>query len=142
MKEAMSIRFGDNVRIIETPLTIKPGFAGLIGNVYGETTPSDTNVEVIGELKEDFAFNVYFIDREESYWFAPDLLEFVDHAPGTEITFEGVDKKWVRTDIGEWEEKSIKRFIIGYIWVYFQNNKVKSSTCRLCGTVYSRRILH
>ncbi len=108
MEETVNISFGDNVRIIGTPLTMKSGLAGLIGNVYGETTPSVTNVEVIGELRDDLAFNVYFEDKKDNYWFAPDLLEFVDHAPGTIITLDGVDKKWVRTDNGEWNEKPLK----------------------------------
>ena len=108
MEETVNISFGDNVRIIETSLTMKSGLAGLIGNVYGETTPSVTNVEVIGELRDDLAFNVYFEDKKDNYWFAPDLLEFVDHAPGTIITLDGVDKKWVRTDNGEWNEKPLK----------------------------------
>ena len=67
----MTISFGDNVRIVNTPETIETGLAGLIGNVAGETTPSVTNVEVIGELKEDYAFNVFFDERQEGFWFAP-----------------------------------------------------------------------
>jgi len=104
----MTISFGDNVRIVKTPETIETGLAGLIGNVSGETTPSITNVEVIGELKEDYAFNVFFDERQEGFWFAPDLLEFIDHAPGTEITLEGVDKKWIRTNDGEWKEETVR----------------------------------
>ena len=109
MAETPMISFGDNVRIIETEATIRAGVSGSIGNVYGETTPSVTNVEVIGELKEDFAFNVFFEDKQESYWFASDLLEFVDHSPGSEITLDGVDKKWVRDANGEWVEESLKK---------------------------------
>jgi len=104
MTEDNPISFGDNVRVREFPATQEAGLAGLIGNVHGETTPSVTNVKVIGELKEDYAANVYFEERQEGFWFTPDLLEFVDHAPGAEITLKGVDKKWVRTESGEWEE--------------------------------------
>lgn len=74
----------------------------MTGQVYGETTPSVTNVEVIGEIKEDYATNVFSNDRNESFWFSPELLGFVDHAPGTEIRLDGVPKKWVRTASGEW----------------------------------------
>src|SRR3954468_21122369 len=90
--------FGDNVRIRSSVDTELNGFAGLVGQVYGQTTPSVSGVEVIGELDFDYAINVFFEDRRESFWFAPSLVEFVDHAAGTEITLDGVEKKWVRTD--------------------------------------------
>jgi len=98
------ITFGNNVRVRETPATQAAGVAGLTGPVYGETTPSVTGVDVIGDLNVDYAINVNFEERGESLWFAPELLEFVDHSPGTEITINGVDKKWTRTESGEWEE--------------------------------------
>jgi hypothetical protein len=98
--------FGDNVRIRPSPETESKGLAGLVGNVYGQTTPSVSGVEVIGELTSDYAINVFFEDRHESFWFAPSLVEFVDHAPGTEITLDGVPKKWVRTETGQWREES------------------------------------
>ena len=98
--------FGDNVRIRSSPETESKGLAGLIGQMYGQTTPSVTDVEVIGELTSDYAINVFFEDRNESFWFAPALLEFVNHAPGTEIRLDGVAKKWVRTEDGEWHEES------------------------------------
>ncbi|MEO2047331.1 MAG: hypothetical protein ABGX16_12255 [Pirellulales bacterium] len=79
------ISFGDNVRILCTPETEGLGLAGLKGEVRGETTPSVMGIEVIGEDKDDFAFNVFIEDRDEAYWFAPDLLEFIDHAVGTEM---------------------------------------------------------
>lgn len=109
MAEKIAISFGDTVRVIETPSTVEAGVAGLAGSVSGETTPSVTNVDVIGELEEDFAFNVYFEEKQLGYWFDPGLLEFVDHAAGTEITLDGVDKKWVRTDTGEWEVESLSK---------------------------------
>ncbi|MCY2994781.1 MAG: hypothetical protein NTY19_44005, partial [Planctomycetota bacterium] len=98
------ISFGDNVCVRVTPATTTAGLAGLTGHVYGHTTPSVTGVEVIGDLTEDFAVNVHFEDRGESFWFAAEQLEFVDHAPGTEIQLAGVSKKWVRTESGEWQE--------------------------------------
>jgi hypothetical protein len=98
--------FGDSVRIRPSPETESKGLAGLVGNVYGQTTPSVSGVEVIGELTADYAINVFFEDRHESFWFAPALVEFVDRAPGTEITLDGVPKKWVRMETGEWREES------------------------------------
>ena len=44
------VSYGDNVRILRTAETERLGIAEMIGNVYGETTPSDTKVEVIGKL--------------------------------------------------------------------------------------------
>ena len=96
----MPISFGDNVRIVSTPLTVSLGFAGLTGAVYGQTTPSVTGVEVIGEIANNCAINVNLSESNESFWFAPELLEFVDHAPGTEMSVG--DKKFVRSADGEW----------------------------------------
>jgi hypothetical protein len=100
------ISFGDNVRVRKTPETEAAGVAVLEGQVYGETTPSVTNVEILGEPDSDFALNVYFEDRGGSFWFAPSLLEFIDHAPGTEIRLEGVPKHWTRAADGSWIEES------------------------------------
>lgn len=108
MKRDSNISFGDNVRIRSTPLTEEHGLAGLSGQVYGETTPSSTGVEVIGDLKADYAINVFFENQNKSYWFASELLEFVDYGAGTEIMLEGVPKKWVRAASGEWIEQSKK----------------------------------
>jgi hypothetical protein len=98
----MAISFGDNVRVASTPLTTSLGLAGLTGAVYGETTPSVTGVEVVGEAIGDYAINVQLDSRDESLWFAPELLEFVDHAPGTEIVIG--NKRLVRSASGEWVE--------------------------------------
>jgi hypothetical protein len=96
----MAISFGDNVRVTSTPLTVSLGLAGLTGQVYGETTPSVTGVQVIGATGEDYAINVQLDGRPDSVWFAPALLEFIDHAPGTEITIG--TKRLVRSASGEW----------------------------------------
>jgi hypothetical protein len=109
----------------------------MTGQVYGETTPSVTGVEVIGAVQEDYAINVFLNERNEALWFAPDLvevigavqedyainvflnernealwfapdlIEFVDHAPGTEIRVDGVPKKWTRNARGEWIEEAV-----------------------------------
>ena len=99
--------FGDNVRIRITKETEDAAVAGLAGQVYGETTPSITGVDVIGTLSEDYAINVHCKERDESYWLVPDLLEFVDHAGGTEIRLDGVDRKWMRTADGGWHGESL-----------------------------------
>ena len=101
-----SVSFGDNVRICPTPETEAKGVAGLHGVVYGETTPSSSGVEVVGIVDADYAVNVYFENLNESFWFSPALVEFVDHGAGQEVTLKGVPKKWVRAASGEWLEQS------------------------------------
>jgi hypothetical protein len=94
--------FGDNVRIRTTPLTEKLGLAALTGSVYGETKPSISGVNVIGESTSDHAINVMLESRQQAYWFAPDLVELIDHAPGTQITLGS--RKLIRDAAGEWAE--------------------------------------
>ncbi|MFM8593732.1 MAG: hypothetical protein ACKOCK_05000, partial [Chloroflexota bacterium] len=103
----MNVTFADNVRIRATEETEAVGVAGLKGQVFGETTPSVTGVEVIGTLAADFAVNVHIEERGEAFWFAPELVELIDHAPGTEIRLEGVDKRWIRTEDGAWMEEAV-----------------------------------
>ena len=97
------ISYGDNVRILRTTETERLGIADMIGNVYGETTPSDTKVEVIGKLETDYAVNVYFDTLDVSYWLVPQMLEFVGHAPGTEIHVHGSPFRSVRQPDGTWK---------------------------------------
>lgn len=97
--------FGDNVRVRNAPATEEAGVAGCAGQVYGETTPSVTGVEVIGNVADDYALNVQLDGHDNTYWFAPELLEIVDHAPGTELRLDGVKKKWVRREDGSWDEQ-------------------------------------
>jgi hypothetical protein len=96
--------FGDNVRIVPTPVTEEAGVAGLIGNVFGETKPSVSGVSVIGTVTDDFALNVFFEQRKEALWFSRDLVELLDHAPGSTIRLDGVEKQWVREESGAWRE--------------------------------------
>lgn len=100
-------QFGDHVRIRTTPLTAQLGLAGLIGTVYGQTTPSITRVEVIGNVIDDYALNIVIEHRNEELWFAAELIEFVDHAAGTEITLGS--RHLVRDQNGEWIETRSKR---------------------------------
>lgn len=102
------VSYGDNVRILRTAETERLGIAELIGNVYGETIPSETNVEVIGKLESDYAINVYFETLQLSYWFAPQMVEFVNHAPGTEIHVHGSPFKSVRQPDGTWKDMPVK----------------------------------
>ena len=98
------VSFGDTVRIVTTPLTTSRGYAERVGSCWGWTTPSVSGVvDVIGGMESDSALNVHFEDDAvEDAWFAPELVEFVDHAPGTTMSFG--DRKFVRGPEGEWIE--------------------------------------
>ena len=93
----MSISFGDNVQGCRDAADHGLGFAGRVGQVYGETTPSVTGVEVVGDTCDDFAIAVQFEGKSDSIWFAPQLLEFVDCAAGTEVVIG--NKRLVRDSI-------------------------------------------
>ena len=97
--------FGNKVRIKSTPETIEKGLSGKAGVVYGVTTPSMMDLEVIGTPKEDVAINIYFDDLKESFWFDEDLIEHIDNGQGTTISLDGVDKKWTKGKNGEWSEE-------------------------------------
>jgi hypothetical protein len=99
--------FGDNVRVRPTPETESLGIAGLCGNVHGVTTPSVTNIVAIGGAPGNVALNVVIEGQPSGLWLNPDLVEFVDHAPGSEITLDGVPKKWTRTEDGGWREEQL-----------------------------------
>jgi hypothetical protein len=101
--------FGNKVRIKRTSETEEKGLADREGEVYGQTTPSMMDFEIIGTLKEDFAINVHFDDLNESFWFAEDLIEQIDNGAGAEITLDGIDKKWTKGADGEWIEESTKK---------------------------------
>jgi hypothetical protein len=98
----MSITFGDNVRILSSPETDAEGLSGKTGQVYGETTPSVTSVNVIGEAKNDYAINVSIEELGTEFWFAPELLELIDHAEGSEIVIGNY--RAVRRADGTWDE--------------------------------------
>lgn len=84
--------FGNKVRIKNSPETEEKGLAGMTGEIYGQTTPSMMDLEIIGNPREDYAVNVYFDDTKESFWFDPDLIEHLDDGQGTVMTLDGVDK--------------------------------------------------
>jgi hypothetical protein len=92
----------DNVRVVATPETESRGFAGRTASCYGFTTPSSTGegLDAIGGTDADLAFNLHFEAPEEEAWFAPDLVEFVDHAP--DLTIGIADKTFIRNADGDW----------------------------------------
>jgi hypothetical protein len=100
--------FGSKVKIKDSPFTVEKGLAGKVGEVYGQTTPSMMDFEIIGTPKEDLAINVYFDDLKTSYWFYSDLLETIDDGQGAVITLDGLDKKWTKGQNGQWIEENTK----------------------------------
>lgn len=89
--------------MLSTERTRELGIAGLEEQVFGETRPSLSRVDVVGELSSDYAINVHFPERNESFRAPPEWLEFVSHGVGAEITFEGVPGRFVRQSDGEWK---------------------------------------
>lgn len=71
------MQFRDKVKIKRNADTEKHGVDGLVGVIYGRTTPSIIPVEVIGTLREDVAFNVFFEEKNRSYWFSRENLEIL-----------------------------------------------------------------
>ena len=104
-----SVQFGARVRILSDPVTDERGFAGKVGEVYGQTTPSVTNPVVIGTPLKDYAVSVFFEDSQEQHWFPEHLVELLDHNPGATIRLDGVDKEWVRNAHGGWDERPISK---------------------------------
>ena len=84
--------FGSHVRILRSPETEELALAGVEGVVYGFTTPSVTSIEVIGGCIDDFALNVFFADREQDFWFSPELIETIREATEAELAAEFGDE--------------------------------------------------
>ena len=100
----LKLGFADHVRVLPERETEQAGLAGLVGQIYGFTTPSITGFSVVGDLHEDFAIAVQFEDRQDAVWLAAQVVEFVDHAPGTEIDVGS--KQLVRDSSGAWTKRS------------------------------------
>jgi hypothetical protein len=104
VSELVRPSFGDRVRIRRTPVTEAAGLADLEGNIYGESVPSTSGVEVVGPAPDDLVLNVYVEPRGASYWLAPEHIELLHHNPGMDIRLDGVPKRWVRRADGGWDE--------------------------------------
>lgn len=112
--------FRNKVKIKSTPETEKLRLAGKTGDVFGQPTPSITEVEVIGKTENDFAINVYFEDLEDLYWFDEGLIETVDNGTGSVITLDGVDKKWTKDSNGNWIEENTIPNIAKKWWQFWK----------------------
>jgi hypothetical protein len=99
---------GDHVRIRRTAVTEAAGIAGLDGPVFGESSPSSSGVAVIGPAPDDYVINVYVEDRQESYWLAPEHVEFLDYGVGQEFWIKGMRTKSVRRPDGGWDEVPVE----------------------------------
>ncbi|MDF3128850.1 hypothetical protein P0Y35_06555 [Kiritimatiellaeota bacterium B1221] len=95
------------MKVLSEKLTKNLGIADLRGNIHGETTPSVSKIEILGELTNDFALFVQPEDETiDGFWIVPELLEFIDHAPGFEMTVGNI--RAVRQADGSWAETRIK----------------------------------
>jgi hypothetical protein len=106
----MTASFGSDVKIKSVEETIEKNLAGRTGCIFGETVPSLSRVDVIGKSDDDFALNVFFEELNNSFWFAPELLEPINNGVGTVITLDGVNKKWTKTEQGGWKEEATSQF--------------------------------
>ena len=94
--------FGDRVRIRDSPDTAS--YAGRVGEVFGESIPSSSGVApVIGDRGDDFAISVHFDETGEQEWFAPHVVEFLDHGGAQTFEIEG-GPSFVREADGTWRE--------------------------------------
>src|SRR5512143_2829905 len=105
MERGQGLSFADRVRVREVPETSGKRLAGRIGEIHGFTMPATSGVEVIGATSHDVALGVYFDELKEALWFAPELLDFVDHGEGTAIRVQGSDVEWVKTERGDWTQR-------------------------------------
>jgi hypothetical protein len=96
--------FGDIVRIADGAGVKRLGLVGKEGVVFGISAPSTSGVDVVGEVTSDLAYNVYFQELGQGWWFAPELVEFVSAAADKDVRFDGVRTKWVKHEGGDWPE--------------------------------------
>jgi len=101
MFEIDDIQFGDIVAIIEYSDGEKLNFSRRKGEVHGHTTLSHTGVTVYGNTTADIAIAVYFEEEGDAFWFAPELVKFLERPP-LEMEIGGV--KAVRDVDGNWTE--------------------------------------
>jgi hypothetical protein len=96
--------FGDRVRIRDAEDARQRGFVGRVGDVFGESVPSSSGVgPVIGDRGDDFALSVFFDETGEQEWFAPHLVEFLDHGGPQTMSLEG-GPTFARDPEGKWHE--------------------------------------
>ncbi|HUO26637.1 MAG TPA: hypothetical protein VMU61_13305 [Candidatus Aquilonibacter sp.] len=96
------ITFGDKVRVRATFATESRSVAGPDGDRHGFTTPSQTRMEVIGDSTDDYAIAVLIEGQSKAMWFAENVLEFLDHQPGT--TVEIGNRRMIRDEAGQWHQ--------------------------------------
>ena len=98
------VKSGDVVRINRNELTEKAGVAGFIGAVNGFSTPSCSDLNVIGDEADKCAVKLHLEVQQKDIWINPELLKHVDHAAGTVVHINGLSKKMQRNSSGEWIE--------------------------------------
>lgn len=106
----------DNVIVRDTPITAAEGIAGLSGQVYGVTTPSSTGIEFLGDQSSDCAISVHIEGLRRELWVSPDLVDIVDHAPGTTVRV-GSGPELMRSADGKWTTKRNHGRRCGWSWL-------------------------
>ena len=101
-----SLRFGDIVRIRQTPETLQAEIAGLVGTMYGFTTPSVTGVATVGALADDLALNVHVDSLGQAFWLDPSDIELVERPETLEFSVAGKTIQVTQRD-GEFKEEII-----------------------------------
>jgi hypothetical protein len=65
-------------RVRSAPETDALNLAGRIGFFVGQTRPSSSRMPVVGDTPDDYALALYFKDLGETFWFPPELLDYVN----------------------------------------------------------------
>ena len=86
MTQTPEITFGDNVRVLSSPVMDAAGHSGRIGQCWGFTTPSATGMDAVDGPAEDIALSIHLEDEAFlDAFFRPEDLELIDHDPGLEV---------------------------------------------------------
>ena len=82
---------GDRIRVRETEEAVAAGVADRVGDIVELATQPVTDVSLIGATSEGHAVKVSFADKEGTFWFAKEQLEFLEHVPGAMLKSAGAD---------------------------------------------------
>jgi len=107
MTQTPEITFGDNVRVLSSPVMDAAGHSGRIGQCWGFTTPSATGMDAVDGPAEDIALSIHLEDEAFlDAFFRPEDLERAEHIGplsanlGTSSTGAYVESAAVRRSVG------------------------------------------
>ena len=101
----MIIEFGDYVKFVDNEKTRAAGVALKEGVCVGFTTPSVSNIEIIGDIEIDYAICVELKDNSEIIWATQNLLEFIGYGEGQVMEIGNI--RVTRRSDGNWKEEII-----------------------------------